>query len=60
MDYIIDRGNERIACYVGEKIPNPFSASDSVANVNAYAGIDWVLLAVTMMDLVISSTLFAK
>eukprot|EP00957_Ditylum_brightwellii_P069329 5263369-Ditylum_brightwellii.AAC.1 len=60
MDRIIGNKKERIAYCVDEKMPSPFSAKGSVANVNAYAGRLWVLLAVAMTDLVRVSTLSEK
>eukprot|EP00957_Ditylum_brightwellii_P117154 8934573-Ditylum_brightwellii.AAC.1 len=41
-------------------MPSQFSAKGSVANVNAYAERLWVLLAVSMTDLVRVSTLSTK
>eukprot|EP00957_Ditylum_brightwellii_P058985 4472840-Ditylum_brightwellii.AAC.1 len=60
MDCIIGNKNKRIAYCVGEKMPNPFSAKGSVANVNAYAGRFWEVLAVAITDLVRVSTLSEK
>eukprot|EP00957_Ditylum_brightwellii_P055367 4196013-Ditylum_brightwellii.AAC.1 len=60
MDRIIGYKKERIAYCVGEKMPSPFSVKGSVANVNAYAGRFWVLLAVPITDFVKVSTLSEK